>query len=199
VTDAGRKAKAFRPVFYLLYRSKTQFPFPEGGEAMKQQEIERKFLVRKGDAYKRAAFSNSHIQQGYIPADGATVRVRTRDDKAYLTIKGKSVNGGMTRYEFEKEITLDEARSLLKLCKGGVVDKQRWLVKSGNHTFEVDEFFGDNAGLVMAEVELSSEDEVYEKPDFIGMEVTGDRRFYNSHLLTNPYSNWKDSIPEEYR
>ena len=162
-------------------------------------EIERKFLVRKGDAYKRAAFSNSHIQQGYIPADGATVRVRTRDDKAYLTIKGKSVNGGMTRYEFEKEITLDEARSLLKLCKGGVVDKQRWLVKSGNHTFEVDEFFGDNAGLVMAEVELSSEDEVYEKPDFIGMEVTGDRRFYNSHLLTNPYSNWKDSIPEEFR
>ncbi len=162
-------------------------------------EIERKFLVRKGDAYKRAAFSNSHIQQGYIPADGATVRVRTRDDKAYLTIKGKSVNGGMTRYEFEKEITLDEARSLLKLCKGGVVDKQRWLVKSGNHTFEVDEFFGDNAGLVMAEVELSSEDEIYEKPDFIGMEVTGDRRFYNSHLLTNPYSNWKDSIPEEYR
>ena len=162
-------------------------------------EIERKFLVRKGDAYKRAAFSNSHIQQGYIPADGATVRVRTRDDKAYLTIKGKSVNGGMTRYEFEKEITLDEARSLLKLCKGGVVDKQRWLVKSGNHTFEVDEFFGDNSGLVMAEVELSSEDEVYEKPDFIGMEVTGDRRFYNSHLLTNPYSNWKDSIPEEYR
>lgn len=162
-------------------------------------EIERKFLVRKGDAYKRAAFSNSHIQQGYIPADGATVRVRTRDDKAYLTIKGKSVNGGMTRYEFEKEITLDEARSLLKLCKGGVVDKQRWLVKSGNHTFEVDEFFGDNAGLVMAEVELSSEDEVYEKPDFVGMEVTGDRRFYNSHLLTDPYSNWKDSIPEEYR
>ena len=159
-------------------------------------EIERKFLVRKGDAYKRAAFSNSHIQQGYIPADGATVRVRTRDDKAFLTIKGKSVNGGMTRYEFEKEITLDEARSLLKLCKGGVIDKQRWLVKSGNHTFEVDEFFGDNAGLVMAEVELSSEDEAYEKPDFIGIEVTGDRRFYNSHLLTNPFSNWKDTIEE---
>ncbi len=162
-------------------------------------EIERKFLVRKGDAYKRAAFSNSHIRQGYIPADGATVRVRTRDDKAFLTIKGKSVNGGMTRYEFEKEITLDEARSLLQLCKGGVIDKQRWLVKSGNHTFEVDEFFGDNAGLVMAEVELGSEDESYEKPDFIGLEVTGDRRFYNSHLLTNPFSNWKDTIPEEYR
>ena len=153
-------------------------------------EIERKFLVRKGDAYKRAAFSNSHIQQGYIPADGATVRVRTRDDKAYLTIKGKSVNGGMTRYEFEKEITLDEARSLLKLCKGGVVDKQRWLVKSGNHTFEVDEFHGENAGLVVAEVELHHEDELFEKPHFIGKEVTGDRRYYNSQLRANPYCNW---------
>lgn len=92
-------------------------------------EIERKFLVKKGDAYKSAAFSDSHIQQGYIPAKGATVRVRTRDDKAYLTIKGKSVNGGMTRYEFEKEITLDEAQHLLQLCQGGVIDKRRYLVK----------------------------------------------------------------------
>lgn len=92
-------------------------------------EIERKFLVKKGDAYKSAAFSDSHIQQGYIPAKGATVRVRTRDDKAYLTIKGKSVNGGMTRYEFEKEITLDEAQHLLQLCQGGVIDKCRYLVK----------------------------------------------------------------------
>lgn len=162
-------------------------------------EIERKFLVRKGDAYKRAAFSSSHICQGYIPADGATVRIRTRDDKAYLTIKGRSVNGGMTRYEFEKEITMDEARHLLLLCKGGVIDKRRWLVKSGNHTFEVDEFFGDNEGLVMAEVELSSEDEAYEKPDFIGNEVTGDRRFYNSHMLSNPFSEWRNTLPEEYR
>ena len=81
-----------------------------------------------------------YIQQGYIPAQGATVRVRTRDDKAYLTIKGKSVNGGMTRYEFEKEITLDEAQHLLQLCQGGVIDKRRYLVKSGNHVFEVDEF-----------------------------------------------------------
>lgn len=149
-------------------------------------EIERKFLVKKGDAYKSAAFSNSHIQQGYIPADGATVRVRTRDDKAYLTIKGRSVNGGMTRYEFEKEITMDEAQHLLQLCKGGVIDKRRYLVKSGKHTFEVDEFYGDNEGLVMAEVELSDEKEAYEKPDFIGMEVTGDKRFYNSHLLNFP-------------
>ena len=161
-------------------------------------EIERKFLVKKGDAYKSAAFSSSHIQQGYIPAEGATVRVRTRDEKAYLTIKGKSVNGGMTRYEFEKEITMDEAQHLLQLCQGGVIDKRRYLVKSGSHTFEVDEFYGDNEGLVMAEVELASETEAYEKPDFIGMEVTGDKRFYNSHLLGNPLypiaSGWYPEI-----
>lgn len=162
-------------------------------------EIERKFLVKKGDAYKSAAFSNSYIQQGYIPADGATVRVRTRDDKAYLTIKGRSVNGGMTRYEFEKEITMDEAQHLLQLCKGGVIDKRRYLVKSGKHTFEIDEFYGDNEGLVMAEVELSDENEAYEKPDFIGMEVTGDKRFYNSHLLNFPFAVWHNTLPEEYR
>lgn len=162
-------------------------------------EIERKFLVKHGGAYKRAAASVSHIRQGYIPAEGATVRVRIRDDKAFLTIKGKSYDGGMTRYEFEKEITLDEADNLLKLCKGGVIDKHRWLVKSGDHTFEVDEFHGDNDGLVMAEVELASETEPFEKPDFIGPEVTGDSHFYNSHMLTEPYSAWKDIVPEEYR
>ena len=162
-------------------------------------EIERKFLVRKGDAYKHAAFSSSHIRQGYIAADGATVRVRTRDDKAYLTIKGKSVNGGITRYEFEKEITPEEALHLLELCKGGVIDKRRYLVKSGEHVFEVDEFYCDNEGLVIAEVELEREDESYEKPDFIGREVTGDRRFYNSHLLRYPFNLWKGTLPEEYR
>ncbi|MCR4773841.1 MAG: CYTH domain-containing protein [Prevotella sp.] len=157
-------------------------------------EIERKFMVKKGDAYKRVAFSSSRIKQGYMPCATATVRVRTRDDKAYLTIKGRSTDNGMTRYEFEKEITPDEADHLFKLCAGGVIDKTRYLVKSGNHTFEVDEFYGDNEGLVMAEVELGSESEPYEKPDFIDREVTGDKRFYNSHLLTNPYKNWKDSI-----
>ena len=161
-------------------------------------EIERKFLIKKGDAYKKAAYSSSHIQQGYIPAEGATVRVCTRDDKAYLTIKGKSVNGGMTRYEFEKEISMDEAQHLLQLCQGGVIDKRRYLVKSGKHTFEVDEFYGDNQGLVMAEVELKDETETYEKPDFIGLEVTGDKRFYNSHLLSNPFSLWRETLPEEY-
>lgn len=164
-------------------------------------EIERKFLVRKGDAYKREALSSSHITQGYMPCVSATVRVRIRDDKAYLTIKSPSNADGVSRYEFEKEITLDEGRHLMQLCVGGVVDKRRYLVKSpdGHHTFEVDEFYGDNEGLVMAEVELGGEDEPFQKPDFIGIEVTGDRRFYNSHLLTNPYKNWKNTVPEEYR
>lgn len=158
-------------------------------------EIERKFLV-KGDAYKGVAFSHSHIIQGYIPTLGVTVRIRQRDDKAYLTIKGKSTDNGLSRYEFETEIRIDDAQQLFKLCGGGIIDKCRYLVKSGNHTFEVDEFFGDNEGLVMAEVELSSVDETFEKPSFIGKEVTGDSRFYNKSLLTNPYSKWKEQLNE---
>lgn len=164
-------------------------------------EIERKFLVKKGDDYKRVAFSCSHIQQGYIPAEGATVRIRVRDDKAYLTIKSRSADGGLSRYEFEKEITLDEASNLLKLCRGGVIDKNRYLVRSadGRHVWEVDEFFGDNQGLIMAEVELFGADEPFEKPEFIATEVTGDRRFYNSNLLRSPFSTWRDTLPPEYR
>lgn len=162
-------------------------------------EIERKFLVKKGGDFKSTAFSVSHIQQGYIPAEGATVRVRTRDDKAYLTIKGKSDATGLSRYEFEKEITADEALHLLQLCKGGVIDKHRYLVKSGRHTFEVDEFHGANDGLVMAEVELSSVDEEFEKPAFVGLEVTADKHFRNAYMLNHPYSSWKEEIvPEEY-
>ena len=153
-------------------------------------EIERKFLV-VGDDYKRQAFSSSRIQQGYIcSSHGRTVRVRLRDARGYLTIKGPSEDGGLSRYEFEKEITKEEAEQLMRLCEPGVIDKTRWLVKSGNHTFEVDEFYGENEGLVMAEVELGSEDEPYEKPDFIGQEVTGDRRYYNSHLRKHPFSVW---------
>ena len=162
-------------------------------------EIERKFLVRRGGEYRDVAFAASHIQQGYIPAIGATVRVRVRDDRAFLTIKGRSEDGGLSRYEFEKEITVDEAMHLMTLCQGGNIDKHRFLVNSGNHVFEVDEFHGDNEGLVLAEVELSNAAEAYEKPDFIGLEVTGDARFYKSHLLTNPYVAWKDTVPEEYR
>lgn len=153
-------------------------------------EIERKFLV-KGDGYKQLAFDSSRIKQGYICSErGRTVRVRIRDSRGYLTIKGPSGNGGLSRYEFEKEITFDEATQLMALCEPGIIDKRRYLVKSGSHTFEVDEFYGENEGLVMAEVELGSEDESYEKPDFIGEEVTGDRRYYNSQLRRNPFSVW---------
>ncbi len=154
-------------------------------------EIERKFLV-KDDSYKQKACGSSRIRQGYICSSrGRTVRVRIRDSRAYLTIKGPSENGGLSRYEFEKEITLDEGLQLMKLCEPGIIDKTRYLVKSGSHTFEVDEFYGENEGLVMAEVELQYDDEPYEKPDFIGEEVTGDRRYYNSQLRSNPYTTWK--------
>ena len=157
-------------------------------------EIERKFLVR-GDDYKQWATSHSRIKQGYICSGrGRTVRVRRRDDRAYLTIKGPSLDGGLSRYEFEKEITLDEAEHLFQLCEPGIIDKTRYLVPSGAHTFEVDEFYGDNEGLTMAEVELSSPDEPYEKPTFIGREVTGDRRFYNSHLRLNPFRLWSKDL-----
>ena len=153
-------------------------------------EIERKFLVLD-DSYKHEAFSKSHIQQGYICSErGRTVRIRIRNERAYITIKGPSLNGGLSRYEFEQEIPLDDARKLLTLCDPGIIDKTRWLVKAGNHTFEVDEFAGDNAGLTVAEVELTSEDEAFEKPAFIGQEVTGDRRYYNSQLRRSPFKTW---------
>ena len=153
-------------------------------------EIERKFLV-VGDDFKRQAYSSSRIKQGYIcSGHGRTVRVRIRDARGYLTIKGPSADGGLSRYEFEKEVTLEEAEQLMKLCEPGIIDKTRYLVKSGDHTFEVDEFYGENEGLVMAEVELRSADEHFEKPDFIGREVTGDRRYYNSHLRKYPFSVW---------
>ena len=153
-------------------------------------EIERKFLVRNDD-YKRQAFSSSRIKQGYIcSGQGRTVRVRRRGEQGFLTIKGPSLDGGLSRYEFEKEITLDEAEHLFCLCEPGIIDKTRYLVRADKHVFEVDEFYGENEGLVMAEVELSSPDEPFEKPDFIGDEVTGDRRFYNSHLRLYPYRLW---------
>lgn len=153
-------------------------------------EIERKFLVRD-DSYKELATSAARIIQGYICSErGRTVRVRLKSsvmgkgqDTAYLTIKGPSRNNGLTRYEFEKEITTDEALSLLTLCEPGTIDKVRWLVPMADgHTFEVDEFHGDNEGLTIAEVELRSEDDSYERPAFLGQEVTGDRRYYNSNL-----------------
>ena len=163
-------------------------------------EIERKFLVKRGFDFKRQAYTSDRIRQGYIcSGHGRTVRVRIRGCRGYLTIKGPSLDGGLSRYEFEMEITLDEAEQLFKICEPGVIDKTRYLVKSGQHTFEVDEFYGDNEGLVMAEVELQSEDEPFEKPDFIGKEVTGDRRFYNGHLRQYPFCVWGSTLSAEYR
>ena len=154
------------------------------------QEIERKFLV-KDDSYKALAYHSSRIAQGYICSmRGRTVRVRIRDDKGYLTIKGPSDASGLGRYEWEKEIPLHEAQELMKLCEPGMIDKTRYLVRSGNHVFEVDEFYGENEGLTVAEVELSSADEAYEKPAFIGEEVTGNVKYYNSFLMKNPFSKW---------
>ena len=155
------------------------------------QEIERKFLV-KDDSYKSVAINHSHIRQAYIASGkGRTVRVRIRDEKAYLTIKGPSADGGLSRYEFEIEIPQKDALDLLGIAEPGMIDKVRWLVPMPDgHTFEVDEFFGDNEGLVMAEVELAKADEQVMIPDFIGLEVTGDRRYYNSHLRIYPYRLW---------
>jgi CYTH domain-containing protein len=137
------------------------------------------------------AYSSSRIAQGYIcSARGRTVRVRIRDEKGYLTIKGPSDSQGLGRYEWEKEIPLQEAQELMRLCEPGMIDKTRYLVKSGKHIFEVDEFYGENEGLTIAEIELESADESYEKPDFIGEEVTGDVRYYNSFLMKNPFTRW---------
>jgi len=154
------------------------------------QEIERKFLV-KDDSYKQLAYDSSRIQQGYIcSARGRTVRVRIRGERGFLTIKGPSRDGGLSRYEWEKEIPLQEAEELMLLCEPGMIDKTRYLVQSGKHVFEVDEFYGENEGLVMAEVELASENEAFERPDFLGEEVTGDVRYYNSFLMRTPFTRW---------
>lgn len=156
-------------------------------------EIERKFLV-VGE-FRDQAYDSSRIRQGYIASGkGRTVRVRIRDEKGYLTIKGPSGLKGLARYEFEMEIPLKDAEELMQICEPGIIDKTRYLVRCGAHVFEVDEFYGENEGLIMAEVELGSEDESYEKPSFLGQEVTGDRRFYNSHLRSNPYRLWRDQL-----
>lgn len=156
-------------------------------------EIERKFLVRN-DSYKALASSYSRIVQGYICSErGRTVRVRLRGEKGYLTIKGPSANNGLSRYEFEKEITIDEALSLLTLCEPGTIDKVRYLVPlEDGHVVEVDEFHGANEGLVLAEIELGDENEAYLRPDFLAEEVTGDRRYYNSQLRRRPFTQWTD-------
>jgi len=153
------------------------------------REIERKFLVA-GD-FRSEVSGASHIIQGFLSsAPGRTVRVRLRDDRGFLTVKGPAK--GLTRFEWEKEIPGAEAELLLRLCEPGVIDKTRYLVPAPDgHVWEVDEFHGDNEGLVVAEVELGTEDEAFVRPAWLGGEVTGDRRYYNSSLTKCPYKDWK--------
>lgn len=151
-------------------------------------EIERKFLI-KGE-YKSLATSSSHIIQGYICRDsGRTVRIRIRDRKAYITIKGPALDG-ISRFEWEKEIEMADAEELILLSIGPVIDKTRYLVPFEGHTFEVDEFHGDNEGLTVAEVELSDPDEPFSRPSWLGEEVTGQKRYYNSCLTRSPFNTW---------
>lgn len=154
------------------------------------KEIERKFLVTN-ESFKSEAFKKTRIVQGFLNTHhDRTVRVRIFGDQGFLTIKGKSNESGTTRFEWEKEIPLEEAQELLKLCEPGVIDKIRYEIKNGNHVVEVDEFFGENAGLIVAEIELHSESESYLKPDWLGREVTGQVKYYNSSLSKNPYKHW---------
>jgi len=153
------------------------------------QEIERKFLV-KGD-FKPFVQKETRIIQGYLSSvPERTVRVRTKGEKGFLTIKGIGNESGASRYEWESEISTEDAKNLLAICEPGVIDKTRYLVAVGKHTYEVDEFYGENDGLTVAEIELDSEDEAFDKPEWLGEEVTGDVKYYNSMLMKNPFKNW---------
>lgn len=154
-------------------------------------EIERKFLV-KDSSFKDMAAESHRLTQGYICKEsGRTVRVRLWDDKGFLTIKGAGSASGMSRYEWEKEISAEDAKDLFLLCQSGIIDKTRYIVPVDGKIFEVDEFYGENAGLVMAEIELESEDAPFTRPSWLGKEVTGDRRYYNSMLSVHPFSEWR--------
>ena len=153
-------------------------------------EIERKFLVKNED-FKQEFYQKKQLKQGYLNSDkNRTVRVRISDNNAFLTIKGKSNSTGTTRFEWEKEIDKTEAEQLFFLCEPSIIDKTRFYVKSENHIFEVDEFYGDNEGLIVAEIELNSENESFKKPSWLGTEVTGDKRYYNSSLSKIPFKSW---------
>ncbi len=154
------------------------------------QEIEKKFLVTS-DEFKKQASKETRITQGYISSvPERTVRVRIKGKSGFITIKGIGNDSGASRFEWEKEIPVSEVDDLLKICEPGVIDKTRYEVKLGNHTFEVDEFYGENQGLVVAEVELENENDQFEKPSWLGAEVTGDVKYYNSMLMKTPFTKW---------
>ena len=153
-------------------------------------EIERKYLVNN-DTFKRLSHKAIRITQGYLNSDKArTVRVRMMGDQGFLTIKGLSDQAGLSRFEWEKEISMSEAQDLLKLCEPGVIDKTRYLVEYQKQIFEVDEFYGENQGLIVAELELTTALQAVSKPDWLGDEVTGDKRYYNSTLMKTPFTQW---------
>lgn len=154
-------------------------------------EIERKFLVTS-HVFKNEAHQKFRIIQGFLNRDPErTVRVRLKDNQGILTVKGLSSKDGLSRFEWEKEIPKKDAKALLEFCEKGVIDKLRYEVTVNNHIFEVDEFFGDNEGLIIAEVELQTENEVFTKPNWLGKEVTGDIKYYNSQLSKQPFKTWK--------
>jgi adenylate cyclase len=153
-------------------------------------EIERKFLVTS-TAFLDEFRAKNRIVQGYLSSvPERTVRVRIKGEKGFLTIKGKSSDSGMSRLEWEKEIALEEAEQLLRLCEAGVIDKIRYEIPVGKHLYEVDVFSGENEGLILAEIELESENETFEKPNWLGMEVTNDTRYYNAYLNQKPFKTW---------
>lgn len=153
-------------------------------------EIERKFLV-VNESFLTQATSHTRIVQGYLNSNPVrTVRIRIKGENGYITIKGKSNESGTTRLEWEKKIPLNEAEQLLALCESGVIDKIRYEVPVGNHFYEVDIFSNENQGLIIAEIELQSENEWFEKPNWLGQEVTTDERYYNSYLSNNPFTKW---------
>ncbi|CAI8170850.1 MAG: Inorganic triphosphatase [Polaribacter sp. SA4-10] len=153
-------------------------------------EIERKFLV-KNNSFKQESFAEKSMKQGYLNSNkNRTVRIRITDDKAFITVKGNSNSTGVSRFEWEKEIDKLEAEELLLLCETTIIEKNRFYVKSHQHVYEIDEFFGDNYGLIIAEVELKNEDEAYTKPLWLGEEVTGRKKYYNSKLSKNPFKDW---------
>ena len=154
------------------------------------QEIEKKFLV--AGEFKESAKKATRITQGYLSSvPERTVRVRVKGEKGYITVKVIGNDSGASRFEWEKEIPVEDVRDLLKICEPGVIDKTRYLVDCDGHTFAVDEFYGDNEGLVVAEVELGDENEAFTRPSWLGEEVTGDKKYYKSMLMKNPYKNWK--------
>ena len=149
-------------------------------------EIERKFMVKEGDWCKQKA---AKYRQGYLSTvKERTVRVRTVKDKGYLTIKGIAV--GASRMEFEYEIPRQDADTLLEICEKPLIEKNRYKIMHGGFVWEVDEFFGENQGLIVAEIELESEDQHFTKPDWVGKEVTGDSRYFNANLIKTPYTKW---------